>query len=65
MGTIGYKIVAFEMNNKPLLNEVIKTNKPIVISCGMTNLDEIKSLVNFLNEKNAKHILLHVVSLTL
>ena len=28
----------------------------------MTNLDEINELVNFLNENNAKYILLHVVS---
>ena len=62
MGTIGYKIAAFEMKNKPLLKEVFKTKKPIIISCGMTNLDEINELVNFLNENNAKYILLHVVS---
>ena len=62
MGTIGYKIAAFEMKNKPLLKEVLKTKKPIIISCGMTNLDEINELVNFLNENNAKYILLHVVS---
>lgn len=62
MGTVGYKIAAFEMKNKPLLKEVFNTNKPIIISCGMTNLDEINDLVNFLNENNAKYILLHVVS---
>ena len=62
MGTIGYKIAAFEMKNKPLLKEVFKTKKPLIISCGMTNLDEIKSLVDFLDENNAKYILLHVVS---
>lgn len=62
MGTIGYKIAAFEMKNKPLLREVFKTKKPLIISCGMTNLDEIKSLVDFLDENNAKYILLHVVS---
>jgi sialic acid synthase SpsE len=62
MGTIGYKIAAFEMHNKPLLREVINTKKPIIISCGMTNLDEIKLLVNFLDENNANYILLHVVS---
>ena len=62
MGTVGYKIAAFEMKNKPLLKEVFKTNKPIIISCGMTNLDQINELVNFLNENNAKYILLHVVS---
>ena len=62
MNTVGYKIAAFEMKNKPLLKEVFKTKKPIIISCGMTNLDEINELVNFLNENNAKYILLHVVS---
>ena len=62
MGTIGYKIAAFEMKNIPLLTEVIKTKKPIIISCGMTNLDEISNLVNFLDENQANYILLHVVS---
>ncbi len=62
MGTIGYKIAAFEMKNKPLLKEVIKTKKPIIISCGMTNLDEIGDLVNFLDENQANYVLLHVVS---
>jgi N,N'-diacetyllegionaminate synthase len=62
MGTIGYKIAAFEMKNKPLLLEVIRTKKPIIISCGMTNLGEIQELVNFLSENDAQYILLHVVS---
>ena len=62
METIGYKIAAFEMRNKPLLKEVVKTKKPIIISCGMTNLNEINDLTNFLNENNASFILLHVVS---
>lgn len=62
MGTVGYKIAAFEMNNKPLLNEVIKTKKPIIISCGMTNIEEIRKLSDFLDENNVNYILLHVVS---
>ena len=62
METIGYKIAAFEMKNKPLLKEVIKTKKPIIISCGMTNLNEINDLVDFLDDNNANYILLHVVS---
>ena len=61
MGTIGYKIAAFEMKNIPLLTEVIKTKKPIIISCGMTNLDEISNLVNFLDENQANYMLLHGV----
>jgi sialic acid synthase SpsE len=62
MGTIGYKIAAFEMQNKPLLKEVLKTGKPIIISCGMTNIEETRELYNYLNENNAEFILLHVVS---
>ena len=42
MGTIGYKIAAFEIGNKPLLKEVIKTGKPIIISCGMTNIAKLE-----------------------
>lgn len=62
LGTIAYKIAAFEMNNMPLLREVVKTNKPIIISCGMTNFDEITKLTEFLNKNNANYILLHTVS---
>ena len=32
-----YKIAAFEITNKELINEIIKTKKPVIISCGMTN----------------------------
>ncbi len=62
LGTIGYKIAAFEMNNMPLLKGVIETKKPIIISCGMTNFFEIKKLCDFLSEKNVNYILLHTVS---
>jgi sialic acid synthase SpsE len=62
LGTIGYKIAAFEMQNMPLLKEVVITNKPLIISCGMTNYAEIQKLVEFLDKKNSNYILLHTVS---
>lgn len=62
LGTIGYKIAAFEMNNMPLLREVIKTKKPIIISCGMTNFKEIRNLTEFLDKNKSNYILLHTVS---
>tara|TARA_B100000029_G_scaffold315821_1_gene308211 strand:+ start:2057 stop:2923 length:867 start_codon:yes stop_codon:yes gene_type:complete len=62
LGTIGYKIAAFEMNNMPLLREVVKTKKPLIISCGMTNFEEIKKLTEFLDRNNSNYILLHTVS---
>ncbi len=62
LGTIGYKIAAFEMNNMPLLREVVKTRKPLIISCGMTNFTEIIKLTEFLDKNNANYVLLHTVS---
>ena len=44
-----------------LLREVVKTNKPIIISCGMTNFDEITKLTS-LDKNNTNYILLHTVS---
>ena len=36
-----FKIAAFEMQNS-LLNEIVKTKKPLIISCGMTNLNVLE-----------------------
>ncbi len=60
--TCAFKIAAFEMNNLKLLKEVINTKKPLIISCGMTNIDEIKNLAKFLDENNSEYVLLHTVS---
>ena len=41
-----YKIASLEITNIPLLKEVSKTNKPVIISTGGSNLNEIKSALN-------------------
>ena len=50
-----YKIASFECLHFPLIEKVIKTKKPILISTGLCNLVEIKELVNFLIKKNCKN----------
>mgnify|MGYP001173125104 FL=1 len=57
-----YKVAAFEITNKKLINRIIKTRKPLIISCGMTNISEIKETVKPLDDNNINYILLHTVS---
>lgn len=62
LGTLAFKVAAFELNNKKLLEKIIDRKKPIIISCGMTNFEETDRLVNLLERHNAEYILLHTVS---
>ena len=58
-----YKISSFEMNDFPLLQKVIKTKKPIIISTGTSSLKEIKQVMKFVKKNHAKKIsLLYCVS---
>ena len=41
-----YKIASFDIGNMDLLEKVAKTNKPIIMSVGMSNIDEIKNAYN-------------------
>lgn len=54
-----YKIASADMTNLPLIRYVTKTKKPIIISTGMSTLDEIERTVNFVKKENASFILLH------
>ena len=54
-----YKIASADLTNFPLIQYICKTKKPIIISSGMSTLDEIERTVNFLNEKESNFILLH------
>ena len=58
-----YKISSFEMNDFPLLDRVIRTKKPIIISTGTAELSEIKEVMNYVKKKNSNKIsLLYCVS---
>ncbi len=51
LGVDFYKIPSGEITNRDYLVHVAKKGKPIVLSTGMANLDEIQSAINlFLNE---------------
>ena len=50
-----YKISSFESTHYPLIEKVIKTKKPILISVGLNSLKELDKLIKFLRKKNCKN----------
>lgn len=58
-----YKIASSDLNNLPLLEEVARTRKPIIVSTGMGTLSEIKQAVKILEKNHNELGILHCVSL--
>lgn len=54
----GYKIASCDITNFPLLKYVAKTKKPILLSTGASQLQEIKNAVKVLEENGAKNIVI-------
>ncbi|MBD3211013.1 MAG: N-acetylneuraminate synthase [Candidatus Lokiarchaeota archaeon] len=50
IGINGYKIASGETTNLPLLEYINEKNKPILLSTGMSNWEEIENAVNVLRE---------------
>jgi N-acetylneuraminate synthase len=58
IGVKRYKIGSGEVNNFLLLEKVVRTGKPIIISSGMSNFTELDQTVAFLRSKNASFSIL-------
>jgi len=57
-----FKISSSDITNYPLLKKISKKNKPIILSTGASNLDEIKTAVKILrSNKNSKIVLMHCI----
>ncbi len=63
LNTPFYKIASFDLINTQLLEKVAITNKPIILSTGMSNLSEIEDALNTLILNNNNQVaLLHCTS---
>jgi len=54
-----YKIASADMTNFPLIKYIAKTKKPIIISTGMSTMEEIERTVNFIKNENVPFVLMH------
>lgn len=54
-----FKIASADMTNFPLIKYVAKTKKPLIISSGMSTLDEIEKTVDFIKKLKIPFVLLH------
>ena len=59
IGVLAYKVASADLTNLPLLEKLILTKKPLIISTGMTYESEIKISIDYLNSNNADYVLLH------
>lgn len=54
-----YKVASADLTNLPLIDILINTKKPLILSTGMSSVDEIQITTDFLNSRNADFVLLH------
>lgn len=52
VGVKRYKVGSGEVNNFLLLEKLVKTQKPLILSSGMSSLRELDASIHFLKEKN-------------
>ena len=62
IGIKAFKIGSGECNNIPLLEQIAKFKKPIILSTGMNDIKSIKKSVAVLEKAKAKYALLHCKS---
>ena len=63
MGVVGYKIGSGECNNYPLIKHIAGFGKPIILSTGMNNIEDIIPAVKIFEEYNTPYALLHTTNI--
>ena len=59
-----YKIASFEINDLPLIEYTAKKNKPVIISTGVADFNEIKDAVNVCRNTGNNDIILLIFHLS-
>ena len=56
-----FKISSSDITNYPLLKKISKTKKPILLSTGASDINEIKNAVNILKKGTKKIVVMHCI----
>jgi sialic acid synthase SpsE len=62
LGAPAFKIPSADLTNLPLLEHVARKGKPVILSTGMSTLEEVREAVNEVLTYNDQLILLHCIS---
>lgn len=54
-----YKIASADLTNLPLIKYIAETKKPVILSTGMSTLEEIEKTVEFMNNKKMNFVIMH------
>jgi pseudaminic acid synthase len=58
LGVPAYKVASFENNHLPLLRKIAKTRKPVIMSTGISKLEDIEIAVKTLKENGCEDLIL-------
>jgi sialic acid synthase SpsE/sugar phosphate isomerase/epimerase len=59
IGVPAFKVASADLTNLPLLDHLAGLGKPLIISTGMSRMEEVEFTVNFLKERKVEFALLH------
>ena len=59
LGVPGFKVASADMINLPLIDHLSKKKLPLILSTGMSRIDEVETTVKFLQEREVEFALLH------
>jgi len=59
LGVPAYKVASADLTNLPLLDHLISKGKPLILSTGMSRMEEVEITVDFLKQRRAEFALLH------
>jgi sialic acid synthase SpsE len=62
VGVSLYKVASRDLTNLPLLDCIARTNKPVILSCGMDSLVEIKEAIDTVRKHHNEIVLMQCTS---
>lgn len=62
VGVDAYKLGSGELSNIPMVRHIAQKGKPMIVSTGMSTIEEIAETVEVLNEESADFMLTHAIS---